>query len=184
VKARTPTPRGTNAPAPRKAEVFAKVELRKIAIAASEVPLLAKPRATVPPPVATPVVAVKPTPKPAAVADPGEMIPIYTRALELASLAFAIIERYDSERYYIRDQLDRKSTDVPQLVSRALATTEMAKRRDLYTQARFLAGDISSILDMLASRKTIDREALEPARALARVLGAELAELAVPPRAY
>jgi hypothetical protein len=37
-----------------------------------------------------------------------------------------------TERYYLRDQLDRKSAIIPQLVAQGLAIADMQARRALY----------------------------------------------------
>src|SRR5206468_12385097 len=58
---------------------------------------------------------------------PGELgVPIYRRAVELAALAHQVIERADAERFFLRDQLDRKSTMIPQLIAQGLAIADMA----------------------------------------------------------
>ena len=39
-----------------------------------------------------------------------DRVPVYRRAVELAARAHGVIERADAERFFLRDQLDRKSS--------------------------------------------------------------------------
>src|SRR5215510_7408788 len=79
--------------------------------------------------------------QPAATRNPGpapgeavrhDRVPIYHRAVELAACAHTVIERAETERFFLRDQLDRKSSLMPQLIAQGLATADMAARRELY----------------------------------------------------
>ncbi len=110
-----------------------------------------------------------------------DRVPIYARALELATRVHAVVEATDAERYFVRDQLDRKSAVVPQLIAQGLATAEMTARRALYVRAREALTDCATLLDMLIHRATAELEDLEPARALALALLDELLPLTVPP---
>jgi hypothetical protein len=95
---------------------------------------------------------------------------------------FVVIERAaEAERYFLRDQLDRKSAIIPQLIAQGLAIADMAARRALYTRARQALTDCAAILDMLIERRSVARDALDPARALAFALLDELLELTAPP---
>lgn len=111
----------------------------------------------------------------------GEPVRVYQLALELASRAYRVLERAESERYFLRDQLDRKTAVVPQLVAQALALADMAARRANYQRAREIVTDCAAILDVLLHRDTIPRELLEAARVTASALLDELAALVVPP---
>jgi len=56
---------------------------------------------------------------------------VYQQALDFAARAFLVLERAEAERFYLRDQLDRKSAIIPQLVAQGLATGDMKLRRAL-----------------------------------------------------
>jgi four helix bundle protein len=110
-----------------------------------------------------------------------DRIAIYQQALAFTSLIYQVIELAEGERYYLRDQLDRKSVIIPQLIAQGLATSDMAARRALYQRAREATTDCAAILDILADRGTVAPEALAPARALALVVLEQLIPLTVPP---
>jgi len=124
------------------------------------------------------------TPKPAPV--PGtparhDRARIYSLALQLASRIYTVVDRADAERYFLRDQLDRKSALIPQLIAQGLAITDMAARRALYERARQAATDCAAILDMLIERATVPRAVVEPARVLALAVLDELLPLTTAP---
>jgi len=111
-----------------------------------------------------------------------ERVPVYQKALDAAAKIFTVIElAADVERYFLRDQLDRKSTAVPQLVAQGLATDNMPQRRTLFERARRMVTDCAAILDMLGERGTVEAEALAAARASVADLVAALQELVTPP---
>jgi four helix bundle protein len=111
-----------------------------------------------------------------------ERVPVYQKALDAAAKIFTVIElAADVERYFLRDQLDRKSTAVPQLVAQGLATDNMPQRRTLFERARRMVVDCAAILDMLGERGTVEAEALAAARASVAGLLAALLELVTPP---
>jgi four helix bundle protein len=114
-----------------------------------------------------------------------DRVAIYQDALAFAARVYTVIELAETERYYLRDQLDRKSALVPQLIAQGLATADMRARRALYQRARQATTDCATILDMLGERGTIEPEALGPARALAQAVLAQLLALTVaPPRVW
>lgn len=116
---------------------------------------------------------------------PPDRVAIYQAALAFAARVYTVIELAETERYYLRDQLDRKSALVPQLIAQGLATPDMRERRALYQRARQATTDCATILDMLGERGTIEPEALAPARALAQAVIAQLLALTVaPPRVW
>ena len=127
--------------------------------------------------------AVPARPGAPAAADPErhDRVPVYRRAVELAARAHAVIELADAERFFLRDQLDRKSSLIPQLIAQGLALADMAARRALYRQARHALTDCATIFDMLIERQSAPRDVLDGARQLALALLDELAELTVPP---
>jgi len=111
-----------------------------------------------------------------------DRLEIYQLALAFTSHVHAVIEiAAEFERYFLRDQLDRKSAIIPQLVAQGLATADMAARRALYVRARQALTDCAAILDMLLERRTVKPSAVEPARALALELLDKLLELTAPP---
>ena len=111
-----------------------------------------------------------------------DRVPVYQKALDAAAKIFTVIElAADVERYFLRDQLDRKSTAVPQLVAQGLATDNMPQRRTLFERARRMVTDCAAILDMLGERGTVEAEALAAARASVADLVAALQELVTPP---
>jgi len=108
-------------------------------------------------------------------------VPIYRRAVELAARAHQVIERADAERFFLRDQLDRKSSMIPQLIAQGLAVADMAARRQLFRHARRALTDCTTIFDLLIARGSAPRDAVDAARAVARALLDELGELIVEP---
>jgi four helix bundle protein len=110
-----------------------------------------------------------------------DRVPVYRRAIELAARAHAVIEQAEAERFFLRDQLDRKSSLVPQLIAQGLAIAEMPARRALFRQARHALTDCATILDMMRERGAAPRDAIDAARALASALRDELQALTVEP---
>ncbi len=114
-----------------------------------------------------------------------DRVPVYRRAVELAARAHAVIERAETERFFLRDQLDRKSSLIPQLIAQGLAIAEMPARRALFRHARRALTDCITILDMLVERGSAPLDAVDGTRTLARALNEELIALTVePPRAW
>jgi len=110
-----------------------------------------------------------------------DRVPVYRRAVELAARAHAVIERAEAERFFLRDQLDRKSSLIPQLIAQGLAISDMAARRALFRHARRALTDCIAILDMLVARGSAPLDAVDGTRTLARELGEELIALTVEP---
>ena len=130
---------------------------------------------------AVPPQEVAPSPEPG-VAERHDRVPVYQQALSFTAHVHEVIElAAESERYFLRDQLDRKSAIIPQLVAQGLAVPDMAARRALYVRARQALTDCAAILDMLIERRTVKPAAVEPARALALELLDKLLELTAPP---
>jgi hypothetical protein len=111
--------------------------------------------------------------------EPG--VPIYRHALELAALAHQVIERADAERFFLRDQLDRKSTMIPQLIAQGLAIADMVARRQLFRHARRALTDCATIFDLLVERDSAPSDLVAAARALTQAVLDELGELTVEP---
>jgi hypothetical protein len=110
-----------------------------------------------------------------------DRVPIYRRALELAAAAHFVIELAEAERFFLRDQLDRKSSLIPQLVAQGLATADMAARRALFRQARLALTDCATIFDMMIERGSVRRDALGAGRELALALLDQLLPLTIDP---
>lgn len=112
-------------------------------------------------------------------------VPVYRRAVELAARAHDVIELAAGERFFLRDQLDRKAALVPQLIAQGLAVGDMAARRQLFRHARRALTDGTAILDMLAERGSAPPEVVAAARAVAAALLDELIALtAAPPKQW
>src|SRR6185436_1797536 len=91
-----------------------------------------------------------------------ERLEVYQLALAFTSHVYTVIElAAEFERYFLRDQLDRKSAIIPQLVAQGLATSEMPVRRALFVRARQSLTDCTTILDMLAERRSVKLAAIE-----------------------
>src|SRR6185436_6063996 len=129
---------------------------------------------------AVPPQQTPPSPEPG-VAERHDRVPVYQLALAFTAHVHEVIElAADAERYFLRDQLDRKSAIIPQLVAQALAIADMAARRALYVRARQALTDCAAILDMLIERRSVPLTVLAPARALALELLDTLLALSVP----
>jgi hypothetical protein len=127
-----------------------------------------------------PASAPKPAPELGEVARHDD-VPIYRRAIELAALGHGVVELAVAERFFLRDQLDRKSSLIPQLIAQGLAIAEMPARRELYRQARRALTDCATIFDLMIERGSADAGALGEARALALALLDELLPLTIEP---
>src|SRR5215813_6158776 len=103
-----------------------------------------------------------------------DRVPVYRRAVELAARAHAVIECAETERFFLRDQLDRKSSLIPQLIAQGLAIAEMPARRALFRHAHRALTDCLTIFDLLNERGSAPLDAVDGARSLARTLGEEL----------
>ena len=89
----------------------------------------------------------------------------YQRAVELAARLYTVVELAAKERC-LRDALDTKSTAIPELIARGLASSG-PERREYFAIARRVIIACAAILDMLRECRTIDIEAISPARTLA-----------------
>ncbi|HEU4732307.1 MAG TPA: four helix bundle protein [Kofleriaceae bacterium] len=135
-----------------------------------------------PEPASGPGPTVRPTGGPAGrPAGRNERVELYDQALAFTARVLTVIELAETERYHVRDQLDRKAVIVPQLIAQGLALADMQARRALYQRAREALIDCAAILDILGERGTIEPEELTPARELARALIEKLLALTVPP---
>src|ERR1051325_2187536 len=86
-------------------------------------------------------------------------VPIYRRAVELAARAHQVIECADAERFFLRDQLDRKSSMIPQLIAEGLAVADMAARmaeqlhHDLLPADRARLGRSKIVVQSVSARR-------------------------------
>ena len=120
---------------------------------------------------------------PQAVEVRDERVPVYRIALVLARCLYTVIELIEGvERMHLRYTLDKRSTAIPMLIARGLATHEMVKRRDLYFIALNYAIECQAVLDVVGQRGTLEDEALAEAIAKTRELREMLAPLILPPR--
>jgi hypothetical protein len=107
---------------------------------------------------------------------------IYEVARELADQVFVIVEGIAGvEDRFLRDQLDRKSSEVPTLVRQAAETESLIERRALYVRARRSAIDCAAILDGLGKAGVIEADPLTVCRTTASKLTELLEPLTVPP---
>ena len=90
-----------------------------------------------------------------------------------------MLTRGGAERSFLRDQLDRKSNVVGQLVKQGLACESLVERRLVFTKARRVTLDCVAVLDELSQK--LDPMLMVGARKLAVVLTDALAPLTVPP---
>ncbi len=119
-----------------------------------------------------------PTEPSKASAETEDRVPVYQLALDFASQLYTIIELSESvERFFLRDTLDKKSTVIPVIISRALGTKDMSERREQYRIAHRAVTDCAAILDVLQQRGTVEPEVLDGARATAAALVAKLDRL-------
>ena len=104
--------------------------------------------------------------------------PVYQLALDLAQQLYVVVELSQSvERFYLRDNLDKQSTQVPVIVARAMAERDMSQRRQQFATAYRTVTDCLAILDVLAQRGTVEPEPLDKARATAAALCTKLERL-------
>lgn len=108
----------------------------------------------------------------------------YRLAVALSTEVGAIVTHVASpERFFLRDQLDRKSTTLPQLIDEALRAGSLVERRAVYVSARRVTQDCLAVLDALGQRGAVEPSALTAAQAAARALIDALGPLTVPPAA-
>ena len=106
---------------------------------------------------------------------------LYDDAIELSVRIYLVIELATNERYFLRDQLDRKGSAIPQLVAQALSTGDLTARRALYVRARQLVIDCMAIFDILNGRRSVEPEAIASARQVGKTLLLALADHSLPP---
>lgn len=107
---------------------------------------------------------------------------IYELAIKLSHEVESVVQRITSEeRFFLRDQLDRKSTTVPQLIQQGLRCDSLVERRAVYANARRVTQDCLAVLDALGARQTVEPAALTAAQTSARTLIEALGPLTVPP---
>jgi hypothetical protein len=104
----------------------------------------------------------------------------YQLALKLSQQLVVVVEL--SEGSFARDSLDKRSRTIPQLVAKALTTSEMVRSRGLFENARIFATECEAILETLALVGTIEDEALALACASCREFRDHLTALTVPPK--
>lgn len=105
---------------------------------------------------------------------------IYELSVKLSNDVESVVQRVASG-FFLRDQLDRKSTKVPQLIQQGLRCDSLVERRVVYASARRVTQDCLAVLDALGQRNTVEPAALTAAQASARALIDALGPLTVPP---
>ncbi|HEU0028993.1 MAG TPA: four helix bundle protein [Kofleriaceae bacterium] len=109
----------------------------------------------------------------------------YELALAMTAAIYTVVELAEPERYFLRDQLDRRSAAVPILIAQGHATEVMHDRRTAFRRARQAARDCLAVLDIFGQRGTVEPAALGAARAATRAVIDKLGPLTVaPPRVY
>ncbi len=103
---------------------------------------------------------------------------VYQQALDLTAAVTKIIELPDVARFHLRNLLDRNATQIALWLGHAAAELAPAERRKLYRQARPLAIECGTILDMIARRPASDRMLVDDARSLAADMVGKLEQLA------
>ena len=99
---------------------------------------------------------------------------------ELSNEAYAVVVRLNTaERSFLRDQLDRKSAVVGQLVKQGLACESQVERRMMFIKARRVTQDCLAVLEELG--QTIEPALVVDARKVAHTLVEALTPLTVPP---
>lgn len=107
---------------------------------------------------------------------------IYELSVKLSRAVENVVEQVASgERFFLRDQLDRKSTTVPRLIQQGLGCDSLVERRAVYANACRVAKDCLALLEALGARHTVEPAALAAAQASARALIDALGPLSVPP---
>ncbi len=107
---------------------------------------------------------------------------IYALSIKLSCEVESVVQRVASgERFFLRDQLDRKSTTVPHLIQQGLRCDSLVERRAVYASARRVAQDCLAVLDALGQRNTVEPAVLTTAQATAQALIDALGPLTVPP---
>lgn len=109
-----------------------------------------------------------------------ERIELLALAHQLSNEAAVVVERLGGvERMFLRDQLDRKTIVVEQLVKQALACDSAIERRVVFTKARRVTQDCLAVLEELG--QTFEPMLVVGARKTAQVLADVLRPLTVPP---
>ncbi len=103
---------------------------------------------------------------------------IYDLSVKLSNDIDSVVQQVASG-FFLRDQLDRKSTKVPQLIQQGLRCDSLVERRVVYASARRVTQDCLAVLNALGN--TVEPAALTAAQASARALIDALGPLTVPP---
>jgi hypothetical protein len=111
---------------------------------------------------------------------PSDRSELYELARKLSTEVSAVVALVASaERFFLRDQLDRKSASLPLLVKGAMACDSLVERRAVYVKARRVTQDCLAVLDELDGQ--VEQVTLLTARVTATALIEALGPLTVPP---
>jgi hypothetical protein len=104
----------------------------------------------------------------------------YQLALDFTAAIHTIIELADTERYFVKDALDKKAVQIATGMAQAANDPTMSGRRAQYKSMQFAVVECGALLDIVARRGTVEAELLEPARKLASELIEKLEVLSTP----
>lgn len=96
----------------------------------------------------------------------------YQRALDLVGLVHELIDKATA-RFHLKDRLDRATTQLVFELGRAEAAGSLIRWRHVRA-ASVHAGDVATVLDILAAQRAAPVDELERAQAAVRDLRADL----------
>lgn len=111
--------------------------------------------------------------------EPGDRL--YQRALELTALVATLADDLEVARFHLRDRLDRIATQLAVSCGRAAADPAPSERRRVYREAKPVAHECGSLLDIIGlrlRRAGRDHALVDEARAVLADLVAGLDRLA------
>jgi hypothetical protein len=108
----------------------------------------------------------------------------YQMALDFTVAVHHIVELADTERYHLKDVLDKKAVQIATGMAQAANDPMMSGRRASYKAMQIAVVECGALLDVVARRGTVEPDLIEPARKLASDLIEKLEVLSTPPRRY
>ena len=107
-----------------------------------------------------------------------ERVDVYQLALDFTAAVETITTTIDA-RFHLKDRIDRSAFAIAIWVGKAASDLSPTGRRKTYRDAHKAALDCSTVLDILARRRDVDRGRIEPAQKLIAQLLEQLAALSV-----
>lgn len=101
---------------------------------------------------------------------------LYQLSLELTAHLHRVTEAAATERYHLKEKLDRLGTMVAMTLSQLEELPTTSARSAAQRKARQAATECRAILDIVQQRNTVDAAILEPARAAVAELLTRLGE--------